>query len=372
MRRNEQNYLNKNMFRRAQKSVFYFFILAGITLSTESHSFGTPSLDTIDWPKDTPNTEAAINLGRHLFFDPRLVLNEQQSCASCHSPHMGYADGLAQDLSGHKDWKRATRNSPSLYNLAWAPVLHWDGRTPDGQCFTAEDTKEKVCLAPLESQAFKSMRSRKIYKGFLPKVKAEPEYQRMFKEAFPPNGEITHINMARAIAAFERSIVSNDSAFDRYLAGDEAAMSAEAKRGFELFQGKANCTRCHNGENFTDWLFHNIGVKSDDPGRAKKVKSEEEKKEFQGAFKTPGLRNTALTPPYMHNGSLGSLEEVIAFYNRGGDNKSNLSPLMEPLDLSPREQWDLVAFLHALTDPIETKIPVIPGLKEETTASTSQ
>lgn len=338
-----------------------FCVCVGMVYSTSLQAQGTPDIDKLVWPEDTPKNDAIVELGRHLFFDPRLVLNEEQSCASCHSPHMGLSDGLAQDLSGHKDWKRASRNSPSLYNLAWAPVVHWDGRTPDGQCFTPEDTKEEVCLAPLESQAFKSMRSRKIYEGFMPKVKKEPAYQAMFKKAFPPNGEITHVNMARAIGAFERTLVSNDSAYDRYLKGNKSALSIEAKRGLELFEGKANCTRCHNGENFTDYLFHNIGVKGDDEGRAAKVKTDEEKKEFRGAFKTPGLRNAALSGPYMHDGSLGSLEQVVAFYNRGGDDKSNLSPLMEPLGLTPREEWDLVAFLHALTSPVEIEVPTIPG-----------
>ncbi|MEM7686401.1 MAG: cytochrome-c peroxidase, partial [Pseudomonadota bacterium] len=234
----------------------------------------TPSADRSNWPVGTLRSNAAVELGRHLFFDPRLVLSEDQSCASCHSPHMGYADGVALDLAAHKGGKQATRNSPTVYNLSEAPVLHWDGRTPDRQCFTAKDTGEDVCLAPLESQAFKSMRSRKIYRGFLPKVQQDEGYRAMFRAAFPPDGAITHVNMARAIAAFERSLVSNDSAFDRYLAGDERALSPEAVRGLALFEGKAQCIACHNGAHFTDWRFHNIGVDSDDPGRGAKVKSD--------------------------------------------------------------------------------------------------
>ena len=345
-----------------QTLICSFCLLMGCISTSLAQSLGTPQTETIVWPDDTPRSEAAIELGRHLFFDPRLVLNEQQSCASCHSPHMGYAAGLAQEPRAHKDWAPSARNSPTLYNLAWAPVLHWDGRTPDGQCFTPEDTKAEVCLAPLESQAFKSMRSRKIYEGFMPKVAAEPGYQQMFKEAFPPDGAVTHANMARAIAAFERTIVSNDSPFDRYLSGEQDAMTPEAKRGLELFEGKANCVVCHNGENLTDWEFHNIGVLGDDPGRGDRVKSEDEKKELLGAFKTPGLRNIALTAPYMHDGSLASLDAVVAFYNRGGDDQTNLSPLMQPLDLTAQEQWDLVAFLNALTDPADIEIPNVPGL----------
>ncbi len=323
---------------------------------------GTPSLDKIKWPGNQAPSQALVDLGRHLFFDPRLILNEKQSCASCHSPHMGYADGLAVDLSGHKDWKRAKRNSPSLYNLAWAPVLHWDGRTPDGQCFVPDDTKEKVCLPPLESQAFKSPRSRKVYDGFMPKIKAVKAYQEMFAKAFPPNGKITHVNMARAIAAFERTIISLDSPYDRYLQGQKTALSASAQRGLKLFQSKARCTLCHSGPNFTDWRFHNIGLKSDDLGRAGRVESEADKKTFFKAFKTPGLRNVALSAPYMHDGSVQTLEGVVEFYDRGGDDRAHLDALMQPLNLTTREKWDLVAFLHALTDPLEIDIPVIPGM----------
>ncbi len=323
---------------------------------------GVPNPQEIKWPDKTPPSKALVDLGRHLFFDPRLVLNEQQSCASCHDPHMGFADGLALGLRGHKDWKRAKRNSPTLYNLAWAPVLHRDGRTPDGMCFVPKDTKQEVCLPPLESQAFKSMRSRKVYTSFMPKIKAVRAYRNMFEKAFPPHGEITHVNMARAIAAFERTIVSDNSPFDRHIQGDQAALTLSAKRGLELFQGKAGCIVCHGGSNFTDWGFHNVGLKGDDPGRGGRVKSEADKKKFHKAFKTPTLRNVALTAPYMHDGSLGSLEKVVEFYDSGGDDPYNRSPLIRPLGLTPREKWDLIAFLHSLTDPGEVEIPVIPGL----------
>lgn len=321
-----------------------------------------PSNDRSSWPEGTPRSDAAVDLGRHLFFDPRLVLSEDQSCASCHSPHTAFADGVARDLTAHKDWKPAKRNSPTIYNLTNAPVVHWDGRTPAGQCFTPEDTGKEVCLEPLESQAFKSMRSRKIYDGFMPKVKAEPAYRAMFKAAFPPDGAITHLNMALAIAAFERTLVSNASAYDRYMDGDANALSPEAKRGLAVFEGKGQCTACHNGPDFTDWQFHNIGVDSDDPGHGKIQETDEEKAEYQGAFKTPGLRNVALTAPYLHDGSLGTLEEVVAFYDRGGDRRDNLSPLIEPLGLTDREKWDLVVFLGALTHTIEVQPPALPGL----------
>lgn len=336
--------------------------IATASLPAMAEPLGTPSADRSTWPEGTPRSDAAVELGRHLFFDPRLVVSGDQSCASCHSPHMGYADGVALDLTAHKGWKQARRNSPSVYNLSDAPVLHWDGRTPDVQCFTPEDTGEHVCLAPLESQAFKSMRSRGVYVGFLPAVQHEPRYREMFRRAFPPDGAITHVTMARAIAAFERALVSNDSAFDRFLAGAASALSPEARRGLALFEGKARCVACHNGPHFTDWQFHNIGVDSDDPGRGAKVETEADKAAFMGTFKTPGLRNVALTAPYMHNGSLTTLEQVVAFYDRGGDRSKNLSPLIEPLGLNARERWDLVAFLNALTHVVAGPVPDVPGV----------
>ena len=332
-----------------------------LTSLSRAQPLGTPDREAISWPHQGPPHQALVNLGRHLFFDPRLVENEQQSCASCHNPQMGYADGVALDLQGHKGWEPAKRNSPSLYNLAWAPVLHWDGRTPDGQCFMPEDTKEQICLPPLESQAFKSMRSRQVYTGFMPKIKKVKAYRDMFKAAFPPHGEITHVNMAFAIAAFERTLVSEHAPFDRYLQGDRAALTPAARRGLELFRGKAGCIVCHGGPNLTDWRFHNIGLKGSDPGRGGLAKTDQDKQAWHKTFRTPTLRNVALTAPYMHDGSLGSLEEVVAFYDRGGDDPTNRSPLMRPLGLTPGQKWDLIAFLYSLTATIETMIPVIPG-----------
>lgn len=355
------------MFDRYRANLAAFCTALAVTsLATGvlADSAVTPSNDRSTWPKGTPRSDAAVDLGRMLFFDPRLILSQDQSCASCHSPHAAFADGVARDLSGHKDWKQAKRNSPMLYNLTNAPVVHWDGRTPAGQCFTPEDTGIEVCLEPLESQAYKSMRSRKIYEGFLPKVQAEPGYRAKFKEVFPPNGAVTHVNMALAIAAFERSLVSNDSAYDRFMAGDTFALSLEAQRGLEIYEGKGQCVSCHNGPDLTDWQFHNIGLDSDDAGHGGIQKEDADKALYHGAFKTPSLRNVGLTAPYMHDGSIGTLEGVVAFYDRGGDRKDNLSPLIAPLGLSDREKWDLVAFLNALTHTIDVDPPKIPGLAE--------
>lgn len=321
--------------------------------AASSAPLGVPDSENIPWYNDSKPSDDLLYLGKVLFFDNRLVPNENQSCASCHDPNMGFSDGVALDIkhNGVKD----KRNSPHLYNLAWAPIVHWDGRTKE-KCYIPEATKEEVCLPPLEGQAFKSMKKRGVYESFIPKLRANATYRKLFKKAFPPDGAITHANMAIAIGAFERTLVSNNSTFDRYMKGDSNALSHEAKRGMALFVGKAKCIVCHNGPNFTDYGFHNIGLDSDDRGRGEKL----ELKSMQGAFKTPGLRNAVLTAPYMHDGSLGTLEDVIRFYNRGGDRKENLSKDIVPLNMSDQEIWDLVAFLASLTDPVFVERPNVP------------
>ncbi len=346
-----------------KKALLFIFYFCGLSLPVMgAPALGTPSYDDIEWPDDEEASPALIKLGKTLFFDPRLVPNGQQSCGSCHDPSTGLSDGMAKDFKGHSKWKQAKRNSPMISNLAWEPIIHWDGRTPSDKCFTPEDTKEEVCFPPLEAQAFKSMKKRKIYTHFMAKISVLPEYQQLFKAAFPPNGEITHANMAWAIGAFERSLVSNDSPFDKYLAGNPHAMNDSAIRGMKLFKEKANCMKCHNGPNFSDSGFHNIGLKGDDRGRAKILEKNKDKDfaKFEGAFRTPGLRNTALTAPYMHDGRLGTLEKVVRYYNKGGDGHINQSNQIKPLNLTDKEEWDLVMFLHALTDPVEIEMPIIP------------
>jgi cytochrome c peroxidase len=181
-----------------------------------------------------------------------------------------------------------------------------------------------------------------VYTGFMPKIKQIKAYQTMFQKAFPPGGEITHVHMARAIAAFQRTLVSEDSPFDRYLRGDRIALSPAAKRGLELFSGKAGCTACHSGALLTDWGFHHIGLRSDDPGRGAHVHADAEKQRFYKTFRTPPLRNVGLTAPYMHDGSLGTLEAVVAFYDRGGDDATHRSPLIHPLGYV----WSSCNLLH--------------------------
>ena len=233
------------------------------------------------------------------------------------------------------------RSAPHIYNLAWNKIFFWDGRAA---------SLEEQALGPIEAEGEMNMPLTEV----VARLEAVPQYQEMFKQVYGDEG-IKDETIGRAIAAFERTVISKNSAFDRYLAGAEHALSAEAKHGMQLFVGKANCIACHSGPNFTDESFHNLGMKDDDIGRAKIVKADAMHK----AFKTPGLRNVALTGPYMHDGSMGSLEEVVQFYNRGGDVASP-DPLVKKLELTAEEERALIAFLGALTDPVHIEHPVIP------------
>jgi cytochrome c peroxidase len=179
-------------------------------------------------------------------------------------------------------------------------------------------------------------------------------YQQRFATAFASPG-ITSERVGLAIAAFEATLISRNAPFDRYAQGDAKAMSVEAQRGMALFVGKANCIACHSGPNFTNESFHRLGLKSTDRGRA----AIQPGATMEQAFKTPGLRNSLLTAPYMHDGSQPSLEAVIRFYNRGGDVPTP-DPLIKPLHLDEREIADLLAFLGALTDPLHIERPVVP------------
>lgn len=319
-----------------------FFTLAVLFLVQMGFTepIGTPSRNLIDYPNDEPPAKAIVELGSVLFFDNRLSGNLAQNCASCHSPSSGFSDGLKLSIGANGNDLEV--HTPPLYNLAWNVVFFWDGRAP---------TLEQQVLMPIASSAEMDM----DIKELVVRLNAVPGYQALFKQAFG-TPEISQDSVAAALAAFIRSIIVDDTPFDRYMAGNMQAMTSEAIRGMELFREKARCIECHDGNNFTDNGFHNIGVDSDLPGRAAIVKDQT----LRGAFKTPGLRNALLSAPYMHNGSLASLEEVVEFYNDGGARKDNLDELIEPLQLSRTEVRDLLAFLAALTQEITVPQPIVP------------
>lgn len=288
-------------------------------------------------PDDNPPSRAKVDLGRLLYFDPRISHDATISCASCHNPYHGFADPAP--TSAGVAHKRGTRNSPTVVNRLFSKEQFWDGRASD-----LEDQAKGPMTNPVEM----AMASHDIVVGRLRDIKG---YGPLFKAAFGDD-KVTIDRVAKAIAAYERTVVAGNSPFDRYMAGDKDAMSASAVRGMELFNGKANCKVCHAGFNFTDESFHNLGVgmskAKPDLGRHDVTKVESDK----GAFKTPTLRNVAETAPYMHDGSELTLAQVVEFYNKGGVKNPTLSKEIKPLNLTPREVDDLVAFLNALTGEV--------------------
>ena len=271
-------------------------------------------------PEDNPLTREKVALGRRLFFDRRLSLDRTLSCASCHHPKRAFTDGraVAVGVLGRK----GTRSAPTLVNRGYGASHFWDGRAP---------TLEKQVLEPILSAKELNM----TFEEVAARVGMGPE------------------DVSRALASYVRSIRSGDSSFDRYLHGDRNALSEQQRRGLNLFRGKANCSACHVGPNFTDEGFHNTGVAWRDrvlldAGRftvtAKPVD--------RGAFKTPTLREVARTAPYMHDGSLATLEQVIDHYDRGGNPNPALDPDLRPLRLNPEEKQALIAFLRSLSGKI--------------------
>ncbi len=299
-------------------------------------------LPAIPFPPDNPPTEETMALGERLFFDPVLSADGTVSCATCHDPKLGFADG--KPVSAGIDGQRAARNAPTVLN-----AVYFDSQFHDGRAGTLEEQAEGPLTNPVEMGNTTA--------GATSAVAAAPEYADAFKRAFGP-GPVTWEKIAKALAAFERTLVSGGSPFDRYrFGGDETALSEEARRGWESFRDpdRGNCTICHHvgahTATFTDNLFHNIGVGVDaqgditDLGRYIVTNRDEDK----GAFKTPSLRNVALTAPYMHDGSLATLEDVLDFYAVGGRRNPYLDADMKPVALSAQDRSDLMAFLHALT-----------------------
>lgn len=303
-------------------------------------------LPSVPVPANNSMTPEKIGLGKQLFFDPRLSKNNVMSCATCHHPGLGYGDGLPRAIGS--SGVELGRNTPSLYTTAYQNLWFWDGR--------ARSLEEQV-LMPVQAPD----EMNQDLPGLVAKLRGIPGYVAQFGKIFGKT-QVTAENIAKAIATFLRTIVPGESPVDRFLKGDKSALSLSAQRGLELFQGKARCNLCHNGPNLTDDGFHNIGIPpagplKEDLGRYRVVALPA----LKGAFKTSSLRMVALTAPYMHNGVFATLDEVIEFYDRGGDVKDNLALEMVPLNLTMQEKKDLKEFLHALTGaeaPIE--FPKLP------------
>lgn len=291
-----------------------------------------------------PTTPAKAELGHLLFFDPILSQNNDIACATCHHPDLGFSDG--QPTATGPDGQVLARNAPTLWNVVYARNLFWDGRL---------DSLEAQAELPLTHPDEMGVSDTD---QLVSEIRAIPEYVALFDAAFG-GGEtaVTLENIEHALAAFQRTLITNDSAFDRYAAGDFDALTPAQRRGLALFRsGATRCFECHTAPTFASDTFRVVGVPSDDPGRAAISADGSE-----GAFKVPTLRNIALSGPYMHNGSMATLDEVVEFYADGGGlahGRDDVDVFVNGFELTDQEKADLIAFLYALTD--ESNIPALP------------
>jgi cytochrome c peroxidase len=302
-------------------------------------------LPPVPVPADNPQTEAKVRLGRQLYFDPRLSIDNSVSCASCHAPELGWADNIPFSDGVNKAF--GNRNAPTVLNAAYLPFQFWDGRAK---------TLEDQALGPIQNPVEMNMPMNVA----LDRLKSIPGYVQQFKAVFGTGP--TPEGLAKAIAAFERTVLSTDSAYDKALRGDTKALTAAADRGRAVFTGKGRCVACHSGPNFTDGRFHNIGVGFKngafaDAGRYGVTKDAKD----MGAFKTPGLRSVVQTPPYFHDGSAKSLDEALGVIDAGGTPNPNFDPMFGPRRLTPVERAGLLEFLKALTGaPLKIQAPALP------------
>lgn len=268
-----------------------------------------------------------------LYFDTRLSADNTVSCATCHSPLYGFTD--SKPVSTGIGGQHGGRSAPTVINRAYSLAQFWDGRAG-----TLEEQAKGPIANPIEMG--------QTHEAVIGKLKAIPGYRALFAKAMG-NEDFTIDDVAKVIATFERTVLSGNSAFDRYQNGDKKAMTPTQVRGMKVFVNKAKCDKCHEGLNFTTNAYHNLGVGTDkpepDPGRFAVTKDPKD----WGAFKTPTLRDIAETPPYMHDGSITTLAEVVEFYDKGGILNRNLDPDIKPLKLTRDEKSDLVEFLRALT-----------------------
>jgi cytochrome c peroxidase len=313
-------------------------------------------LPPVPVPADNPPTAQTIALGRRLYYDPLLSSDSSISCGTCHSPEHGFADpkpfseGVGKKLGG--------RNSPTVMNSAYFKVQFWDGRS---------SSLENQAEGPVQNPVEMANTLSKVEE----RLNVDPSYKAQFEKAWGP-GPITYEKVEKSIASFERTVISGNSPFDRWKYGhDEKAVDASVKRGFIVFtaKNKGNCSSCHLVDEhyalFTDNKFHNVGVGADfgklsDDGLFNVTHKESDR----GLFKTPSLRNVAMTSPYMHDGSLKDLKQVMDFYIGAGNSNSNLDKQIHALDfLSGQERADLLAFLNSLTGESPANVGPPPDMK---------
>jgi cytochrome c peroxidase len=294
----------------------------------------------IVWPDDSPYSPAKAELGWILFFDKRLSSDGTVSCASCHSPEHAFTDG--KPVSTGIGLQKGGRSAPSVINRVYGAAQFWDGRAS-----SLEEQAKGPIANPIEMTSEKD--SAKAHELVIKRLRQVSGYRQRFKDAFGTE-DFTIDHVAQAIATFERTVLSGNSPYDRYKAGDKNALSESQVRGLNIFfSNNARCDSCHDGAAFTTNQFANIGIGMDKPnpdlGRYNVTKKEADK----GAFKTPGLREIAHTAPYMHDGSFKTLEEVVEHYNKGGIRNPWLHQDIRPLKLNDQDKRDLVSFLKALS-----------------------
>jgi cytochrome c peroxidase len=350
-------------------------VLGGAAPGVENWPKGIPrDLWEVLVPPENPVTPEKVELGRKLYFDRRLSKDATVSCATCHDPAKGFSDGkkVSEGIGGRK----GTRNAPTVLNAVFNEFQFWDGRAA---------SLEEQAKGPMTNPVEMGMAS---HDEVVKVVRAVPEYAAAFQGVF--GREATIDDVVAAIATFERTAVSGDSPFDRFMAGDRSALSESALRGWALWNGKARCNTCHPfgsaTPNFSDNKFHNIGVAAKGRdfaslARQAAAESDPQKLAFHpdftelgrfvttrqpkdiGAFKTAGLRDVALTAPYMHDGSEATLLDVVNFYDKGGEPNPYLDGGIVPLKLTEQEKKDLVALMEALTGEGEGS-PQRPALQE--------
>jgi len=315
-----------------------------LTIEVPPIPTGLAGYEPMPIPADNPMTVEKVWLGRQLFFDERLSIDNSRSCYSCHVCQHGLSDGSQTSIGAEN--KRLPRNSPTLWNIGYHTQFYWDGRS---------DSLEKQAMAAWTGA---NMGVGNRTAEIVAKINALEGYRTQFQKVF--QSDATAENLMKAIAAFERTIIGGNTPWDRWRAGDKSAISQSAFRGWNIFQG-IKCNNCHDGLLFTDQQFHNIGIGMDqpepDPGRFKVTNRPED----TGAFKTPTLRDVAKSAPYFHDGSARTLEEAVDIMVGGGKPNQNLDTKnLKPQRLMPEQREDLLNFLRALTVDCTLSKPPLP------------
>jgi cytochrome c peroxidase len=326
--------MKRSTFWLAALAPAIFFVAAFAADKTPAASEATVPLGLlpVQWPKDNPYSKEKVELGRLLYFDRRLSADGTVSCASCHHPKFAFTDGSA--VSTGIKGQKGGRSAPTVFNRAYSLAQFWDGRAA---------TLEAQAIGPMANP----IEMGNTHDALVANLKGIPGYRILFKNVFGTD-DFTIEHVGKAIATYERTVLSGNSPYDRYKAGKKNSMTAVQIRGLDVFVNKAKCDQCHEGINFTTNAYHNLGVGMDKPnpdeGRFVVTKNPSD----WGAFKTPTLREIANTGPYMHDGSLKTLRDVVDFYDKGGIPNKNLDEKVKALHLTEQEKNDLVEFLKAL------------------------